>query len=904
MKKQIFDKLSYKHMVYYKSRSLTGALDPFLQKLKRNEGFIFVLDLIPSNFGLYSLEINTNSAFDDDLVEWTDFKELCQVISNWEYHNIIVLVEETQKDFNDSKWYKELEKEVSKIHRDLYTPTVKFQVVDDINNIWDFKYDKQNDFILRIAWDRNCIVDRMAADKRAWNRFVEDLNPRLYEDHPKYYGDGESIFEKDKWFVFKKRKVDKKNGVGIYKFDNEKDFEDRLKEFDYVESFIKSDIDKETGFNVEIKDYIMVFKNRNYHLNPNIYTQFWDYIPAGDNELKLARVSKGNVLTESKIELKGGSVVKVLELNTDSILKKGGRVVEIVNGSNPIHHKYIKINNKYKVCHSASILCSDGKFKPSWSLDVGDELLVDNRPVKIESKEIIRESVRTRYIKTEYNVFGIDGLQVSSKSDNFVLGPGQQLIYNPENQDSVLSFDEQGAVNGIMDGVQDQKMPDRVVEITFESNGTFFQSEFLFEKPLKVINSMDPDIRKDRIDGREPFGTHNESGVEKTRPTFGWASYRPELTKEIKNMEVMKLRPGMVCLTPKRDDMKFTGELYGDMVACKIVSMREMIGKRSHWDIYTIMPTENYFMNRMHVHNGPSAYPLINGPELIGHWDAGNPTSLPNATPGQISTWYDLTSRLNMDLSVKSTAVPHATGTESVKENGKIPTPGFPGWNGLIVPEIHTYGAEKQPSNPYHTNTLYNSQAPMTTIMAASVTNTGTSNDGSYTGINTSAPAMNRFSDLGPGGNWTWGVQPQGLINIYTGPGTYTAPSATDMWPGGTHFPSGRADISKMRCIWFYSKQSSPYLRIGFDRAPGLGAGFNEIVNIPTPQSNPRSPSSDIGVGGGNYALTAPSQINYNSNCVISHYVIYNELLQASEIGEQWDAWHDAGNNDQIMHEV
>ena len=58
---------------------------------------------------------------------------------------------------------------------------------------------------------------------------------------------------------------------------------------------------------------------------------------------------------------------------------------------------------------------------------------------------------------------------------------------------------------------------------------------------------MDPDIRKDRIDGREPFGTHNESGVEKTRPTFGWASYRPDLTKDIKNMEVMKLRAGMVC---------------------------------------------------------------------------------------------------------------------------------------------------------------------------------------------------------------------------------------------------------------------------------------------------------------------------------------------------------------------
>ena len=124
------------------------------------------------------------------------------------------------------------------------------------------------------------------------------LRNQYTSNHPKYYGEGKSIFEKDKWFVFKKRKVDKKNGIGIYKFDNEKDFEKRLKEFDYVESFIESDIDKETGFCVEIKDYIMIFKKTNFHLTPNIYTQFWDYLPEGDNQLKLARVSKGNVLTD------------------------------------------------------------------------------------------------------------------------------------------------------------------------------------------------------------------------------------------------------------------------------------------------------------------------------------------------------------------------------------------------------------------------------------------------------------------------------------------------------------------------------------------------------------------------------------------------------------------------------
>ena len=99
MEKQIFDKLSYKHSLYYKSRLVTDELTPLTSKLKRNEGVIFVLDIIPSNFGLYSLEVNTNSAFDDDLVEWTDYDMLCRMIRHWQYKNIIVLVEESQKDF-------------------------------------------------------------------------------------------------------------------------------------------------------------------------------------------------------------------------------------------------------------------------------------------------------------------------------------------------------------------------------------------------------------------------------------------------------------------------------------------------------------------------------------------------------------------------------------------------------------------------------------------------------------------------------------------------------------------------------------------------------------------------------------------------------------------------------------
>ena len=592
---KLFDKLSYKQSLYQKSRVITEWFGVNLPFERRNEGILFCTDILPSNSALYTTEINTNTALDDDIVDWFDFKKLCEVISNWEYHNIIVLVEENQKDIIHSAWYKELEKQVSKINRPNYTPKVKIQIAKDINNIWDFKFHKQEDFILRIAWNKDCLLDKMAADKRAWNRFQEDKG--VYDKNPKYYGDGEadSIYEKNEWFVFKKRHIDKKNGVGIFKFENEKDFEDKLKEYDFVEKFIEMDVDEETGFHVEIKEYLMTYKKTNYHLTPNVYTQLWDYSVNG-NKKSIARVSKGNVLANDIVELEGGGVVEVSTLNKDSVLKHGGRVLKILGGQGNIHKKYIRINDEIDLCYSSAVINDEEKFKSTWALKVGDKIRVHDDLVVIENLEVVKKNIRTKYIETEMGSIKVNGIHINTKTDNFVLGPEKEIIYNPNDADSVLSFDENGILNGIMDKVQDKKMPDRVVEITFEANGTYFTSEFLFEKPLKVINSQDYDIRMDRRDGNEPFGTHKKSGVENKRPTFGWASYKPELTKQIKDMEVMKLRPGMVCLTPKRKDMVPTEELYGDMIPCKVVSMREMIGKRSHWDIYTIVPTENYFM--------------------------------------------------------------------------------------------------------------------------------------------------------------------------------------------------------------------------------------------------------------------------------------------------------------------
>ena len=148
---KLFDKLSYKHSIYQKSRSVTEFFAQNLPFERRNEGILFCVDLLPSNGAVYSTEINTNVALDDDIVNWFDFRELCDVISNWEYNNIVVLVEENQKDIIYSDWYKELERQVSLlVYSGGVKPSVRLQVAKDLDNLWNFEFHKQNDFILMV----------------------------------------------------------------------------------------------------------------------------------------------------------------------------------------------------------------------------------------------------------------------------------------------------------------------------------------------------------------------------------------------------------------------------------------------------------------------------------------------------------------------------------------------------------------------------------------------------------------------------------------------------------------------------------------------------------------------------------------------------------------------------------
>ena len=162
-------------------------------------------------------------------------------------------------------------------------------------------------------------------------------------------------------------------------------------------------------------------------------------------------------------------------------------------------------------------------------IEVGDVLLRNDEKVIVETIEIVEKQIRVKALQHEDNVIEYNGFQIQAKHENFISGV-DNIITDPFKGQQVLSSKEEELVSAIMAKAKDAEMPERVVEITFECQGTFFTSEFLFEKPLKVINSMDYDIRMDRTDGREEFGTHNTGGVERKEPTFGWASYDPKLT--------------------------------------------------------------------------------------------------------------------------------------------------------------------------------------------------------------------------------------------------------------------------------------------------------------------------------------------------------------------------------------
>ena len=400
------------------------------------------------------------------------------------------------------------------------------------------------------------------------------------------------------------------------------------------------------------------------------------------------KINPTNCIIRDEVELADGSKKHSFLLEKRDNLKLGGKITKIEEFDSYINKNYVLINNEYKFTYSTNVVkCGHlSQYTPVRFLKVGDKILRDNmEEFEIKQIEFVKGVVKGKMIRTAENIMSVNGFFVKAQSSNSISGL-DNLIFSPKVGQEVMSWseEEEKIVSGIMDKVEDEKMPSRVVEITFNTGGHIWTAEFLFEKPLKIIYSASSEGKKVRVP-KEKF--------------FGWASYRPDLTMEIKHQEAMQLMPGMQCITPKRPDMEVTETLYGDMVASVVVSMREVVGKRSHWDIYEMKPMDtpnpNYFMNRLHVHNGPSNWPIPpafgSEADIYGHWDVSHPSSF--SPPS--NTIYDLTSRGDVDANIRPGSSNYAAGAVSV-------TPATTNAMKYIPTPNKGYNFMKQPGNPYH----------------------------------------------------------------------------------------------------------------------------------------------------------------------------------------------------------
>ena len=203
--KNIFDKVIYKHIV----DNATKGINQYFQgsvHLKRNEALLYCWDILPNDYSPYVTEINTNTAVDDDLVEWFDYTPILNLLKQWEYETIIVLVDENESEkIETGKWFIELKKLCESIDKQVKIQSCHY------TKTWDFKSNKRKDFILRIAWDKDCLIDKFAADKLAFKKFMVDKGI-VTADY------GEDIFEPNKWFVFKKKNVLQYDSKYLYTF--------------------------------------------------------------------------------------------------------------------------------------------------------------------------------------------------------------------------------------------------------------------------------------------------------------------------------------------------------------------------------------------------------------------------------------------------------------------------------------------------------------------------------------------------------------------------------------------------------------------------------------------------------------------------------------------------------------
>ena len=111
----LFDKLSYKLMLGSSASALGYYFVDQVRGLKKNEAVLYTVDLLPNDYVGWATEINTNTALDEDLIEWFDFDALTYLCSKWKYKTLVLLCESKWKAITPSlPFCNKLSKELSK----------------------------------------------------------------------------------------------------------------------------------------------------------------------------------------------------------------------------------------------------------------------------------------------------------------------------------------------------------------------------------------------------------------------------------------------------------------------------------------------------------------------------------------------------------------------------------------------------------------------------------------------------------------------------------------------------------------------------------------------------------------------------------------------------------------------
>jgi hypothetical protein len=284
-------------------------------------------------------------------------------------------------------------------------------------------------------------------------------------------------------------------------------------------------------------------------------------------------------------------------------------------------------------------------------------------------------------------------------------------------------------------------------------------------------------------------------------------------------------------------------------------------------------PNPNYFMNRLHVHNGPSNWPIppAFGSELdiYGHWDVSHPSSFPSPS----NTIYDLTSRGDVDALIQPGSTSKASTTKGVGPVSTTNAMKYIPMNG------HGFNILKQPGNPYHTDT-YGFFGPSSFSFVMTWNSVGPHEP--HGRLTSCRPGYDFESTM----RWGPSSPYEGKLYFYTGAWTAVSPPQIDYVPRPKfEEPGPKVSVEWPSWIVYGMRYNAPSptgrFRFWNYRTP-TGDGFQEAQSEPAP-TQPRTGSTRWGVFGNPGPDTASGE---NINGWFSEAIFLGKAQPPSNMSE------------------